>query len=191
MFEVEEREGLREKAGKTLQLRSFSPTAGALASPLPAEEQVPSCQGPLEAMETREILFLFIVLTGKWGGVKASLRIQRGRWAGRLELSVWRSRSGLEKEVGGGLYPRPPRASSRSPPTLPPVLRPLTGARRAQGLLPGALGGDSWSAFPVCSGGSFVAFAGEVFVALAVFLWFSTSLDFLVSLDFKLGNTSL
>lgn len=187
MFEVEEREGLREKAGKTLPLRSFSPTAGALASPLPAEEQVPSCQGPLEAMETREILFLFIVLTGKWGGVKASLRIQRGRWAGRLELSVWRSRSGLEKEVGGGPIPPAPQGFL----SLPPVLRPLTGARRAQGLLPGALGGDSWSAFPVCSGGSFVAFAGEVFVALAVFLWFSTSLDFLVSLDFKLGNTSL
>lgn len=45
--------------------------------------------------------------------------------------------------------------------------------------------------FPVLCWGGFPVFAGGVFVAFAAFLGFLTFFDFLVSLDFKLGNTSL
>lgn len=50
------------------------------------------------------------------------------------------------------------------------------------------LRGGSFAAF-VDRG--FVVFTGGVFVLSEVFLGSLTSLDFLVSLDFKLGNTSL
>lgn len=45
--------------------------------------------------------------------------------------------------------------------------------------------------FVAFTGRGFVAFNGGIFVLLVVFLGFLTSFDFLVSLDFKLGNTSL
>lgn len=47
------------------------------------------------------------------------------------------------------------------------------------------------SSFEVFPGGGFVVFNRGIFVLLVVFLGFLTSFDFLVSLDFKLGNTSL
>lgn len=47
--------------------------------------------------------------------------------------------------------------------------------------------GGGWG-FPMVCWGGFTVFAGGVFVVFADFLG---CLDFLVSLDFKLGNTSL
>lgn len=58
--------------------------------------------------------------------------------------------------------------------------------------------GGGWGFPVVCRGGfvafagrGFVVFAGGVLVVLAAFLGFLTFLDFLVSLDLELGNTSL
>lgn len=45
--------------------------------------------------------------------------------------------------------------------------------------------------FVAFTGRGFEAFNSGIFVLLVVFLGFLTSFDFLVSLDFKLGNTSL
>lgn len=61
-------------------------------------------------------------------------------------------------------------------------LRPTQGGGRRSGF--------RGTSVVLCSGG-FLAFAGGFFAAFEVFLVFLASLDFLVPLAFKLGNTSL
>lgn len=55
----------------------------------------------------------------------------------------------------------------------------------------GGFMGSCGGRFVAFTGRGFVAFNRGIFVLLVVFLGFLTSFDFLVSLDFKLGNTSL
>lgn len=56
----------------------------------------------------------------------------------------------------------------------------------------GGCTGSCGGRFVAFTGRGFVAFNRGIFVLLVVFLgFFLTSFDFLVSLDFKLGNTSL